>query len=432
MGGLAYANNTLFVADSNHIQATPSDNRVLIYNNVSQFIYSPTADIPQGLRCPVCFGVPALPGGANVVLGQPDFVTTTSNTSGVSYPITGATNSSPIVVGVANTTGVTLGSIVSISGVGGDTAANGTWQVSDVTPTTVTLAGTTGNGNYTGGGLLSVPQVSALGMQNPTAVASDGQILVVADTDNNRVLIWNSIPAAIDAPPDIVLGQVDFNTVQRAATNSTSLRGPQGVWIQGTRLFVADTGNHRVMVWNNIPTANNQPADYVLGEPNFTAAPPITSSDVPPLANNLYSPVSVSSDGQHLFVADLAHNRVLIWNSIPTQNQQPADVVVGQPDMTSETQNNVLGTCVTNGTDSDNNPTYPAGCTTFCPLDGIDSDNNPMYPQRCGLTLSYPRFVLSDGQRLFIADGGNDRVLVYNSIPTQNGQPCRCDTRTTG
>jgi hypothetical protein len=70
VGGVAYANNTLFVADSNHIQATPTNNRVLIYNNVSQFLYSPTANIPQGLRCPVCFGVPALPGGANVVLGQ--------------------------------------------------------------------------------------------------------------------------------------------------------------------------------------------------------------------------------------------------------------------------------------------------------------------------------------------------------------------------
>jgi hypothetical protein len=136
----------------------------------------------------------------------------------------------------------------------------------------------------------------------------------------------------------------------------------------------------------------------------------------------LFSPVSVSSDGIRLFVADLAHNRVLIWNSIPTQNQQPADVVVGQPDMTSEKQNNSLGTCVSNGTDSANNPTYPAGCTTFCPLNGMDSAGNPTYPLRCGLTLSYPRFALSDGERLFIADGGNDRILIYNSIPTRNGQ----------
>src|SRR6202162_6367643 len=130
VGGVASANNTLFVADSNHIQATPSDNRVLIYDNVSQFIYSPTADIPQGLRCPVCFGVPDLPGGANVVLGQPDFLTTTANT---------------------NAAGVT----------------------------------------------------SATGLRTPTGIASNGQILAVADTDNNRVLIWKTIPTTIGAPADI-------------------------------------------------------------------------------------------------------------------------------------------------------------------------------------------------------------------------------------
>ncbi len=35
--------------------------------------------------------------------------------------------------------------------------------------------------------------------------------------------------------------------------------------------------------------------------------------------------------------------------------------------------------------------------------------------------MSFPRYALSDGQRLFVADGGNDRVLVYNSMPTSNG-----------
>ena len=38
--------------------------------------------------------------------------------------------------------------------------------------------------------------------------------------------------------------------------------------------------------------------------------------------------------------------------------------------------------------------------------------------------MSFPRFALSDGDsRLFIADGGNDRILVFNTIPTQSGQP---------
>ena len=345
VGGLAFANNTLFVVDSNKVAATPLQNRVLIYNNVSNFILPPTSPIPQGLRCPVCIGPDQ--GGPNVVVGQPDFVTTTT------------------------------------------------------------------------------PYITQNGFQTPTGVATDGNTLVVADTDNNRVLIWKTIPTTNDANADIVLGQPNFTTANPPPQEPTasSLRGPQGVWIQGGRLFVADTQNHRVLVWNAIPTTNNQAADYVLGEPSLTTAPPITTSDIPPQANNLYSPVAVSSDGQRLFVTDLAHNRVLIWNSIPTANQVAADVEVGQPDMVSEVANNVQGACVSNGTDSDNNPTYPSGCVSFCPYTSTDSTTGTqLFPAMCGRTLNFPRYALSDGQRLYIADGGNDRVLVYNRIPTQNGQ----------
>ncbi len=353
VGGLAYINNTLFVVDSNHIQAFPVDNRVLIYNNISQFMIPPTAAIPQGTRCPLCIGTPDV-GGASVVVGEPDFVTTVPN------------------------------------------------------------------GNL-------ADRVTQNGLRTPSAVASDGQHLVIADSDNDRVLIWNTIPTTNFANADIVLGQPDFVTFNPPTTvTASSLRGPQGVWIQGTRLFVADTGNSRILVWNEIPTTNNQAADYVLGEPNLTTAPPITTLDITPTANNLFNPVSVTSDGTRLYVADLGHCRVLIWNSIPTQTNQAADVVIGQPDMVSEAadaENNVLGTCVTNGTDSDGYPTYPSGCTTVCPAvpNGNDADGNPTYPARCNKTLDLPRFALSDGQRLFIADGGNDRVMVYENIPTQNG-----------
>jgi IPT/TIG domain len=340
--GIAYGGDTLFVVDSNHLQIPPINNRVMVYNNISRYIYAPTAEIPQGSRCPVCVANADV-GEASLVLGQPDFTTTTN------------------------------------------------------------------------------PYTTQSGFRNPTGIATDGNILVLADTDNNRVLIWKTIPIAPDQPADIVLGQKDFTSVQPIALNNSQFRGPEGVWVQGSQLFVADTQNHRVMIWNNIPTANNQPADLVLGEPNFSTAPPATTSDLPATASNLFSPVSVTSDGQRLFVTDLGHNRVLIWNSIPTQNGQAADVVVGQPTMTTEGDNNYGGTCKSNGTDSDGVLTFPSGCQTFCASNGTDSDNNPTYPIRCGYTLSYPRFALSDGQRLFIADGGNDRILVYNTIPTTNG-----------
>lgn len=306
--GVAYANNSLFIVDSNlHGLLQPENNRVMIYTDISRYVYNPTDEVPQGSRCPVCIGNPNV-GQASLVLGQPDFVTVTN------------------------------------------------------------------------------PYTTQSGFRNPTGVATDGNILVVSDTDNNRVLIWKTIPTTSDQPADLVLGQADFTTAALGLTSS-ALRGPQGVWVQGTQLFVADTQNNRVLIWNTIPTSNNQPADLVLGEPNFTTSPTSTTSDLPPTASNLFSPVSVTSDGTHLFVTDLGHNRVLIWNSIPTQNGQAADVVVGQQNMTSELDNGVVPTCVATSTDTDGYPTFAAGCPTICPSVGMDSDGTPYYPARCGVTL---------------------------------------------
>ena len=248
--------------------------------------------------------------------------------------------------------------------------------------------------------------ITQTGLRLPTAVATDGTILAVADTANNRIMIWKSIPNTIDQPADIELGQPDFNTVLQGSqqvVDNRSLRSPQGVWIQNGKLFVADTQNHRVLIWNSIPTQNRQPADVELGQANFNVAfqPDLTKGSTDAHANTLLNPVSVSSDGIRLFVTDLGNNRVLIWNSIPTTNQAPADVAVGQKDLDSGISNDTPDLCPSNGTDS--------------------TTGDPTYPGRCGKTLDFPRFALSDGTRLFIADGGNDRVLIYNNIPTQNG-----------
>ena len=317
VGGVAYANNTLFVTDANRLGNAPINNRVLIFNNISRMVPSAVAEIgPNTGRCPVCVQ------GATLVLGQPDFTS-------VNYATT------------------------------------------------------------------------ANGMRLPTSVATDGRNLAVADTANNRVLIWKEIPTQMGQPADLVLGQPDFVTVQQVVVNQTSLRAPQGVWIQNGRIFVADTQNNRVMIWNSFPTKNNQPADLVLGEPNFTTSPnlDLTKSSLTAAANTLLNPVSVTSDGKRLIVTDLGFNRVLIWNNIPTQQDQPADIEIGQKDFTTSIFN-------------DN--------TDLCAAVGADSSGNPIYPTMCNRTLSFPRFAMSDGTRLYIADGGNDRVLIFNAIPTAN------------
>ena len=258
------------------------------------------------------------------------------------------------------------------------------------------------------------------GLRAPAGVASDGKILAIADTDNNRVLIWNSIPTANGAPADIVLGQAGFGAITfPPQVTQSAMRGPESVWIQGRRLFVADTLANRILIWTSIPTANNQPADVVLGQPDFTTVQSAKITVTPvTTASDIISPTGVTSDGTHLFVADLGQNRIMIWNSIPTQNNQPADVVVGQPDMTSAVANNSFSGVPATTSTSTSKET-PVLCTTATP-NGNDTNGNPTYPQRCAATLNFPRYALSDGTRLFVADSGNDRVLIYNTIPTQN------------
>src|SRR5512146_2540983 len=63
VGGLAFANGTLFVADSNRNGLTPLNHRVLLFP--TQGFPQPLEPIPPYIsRCPVCIGQ------ASVVLGQ--------------------------------------------------------------------------------------------------------------------------------------------------------------------------------------------------------------------------------------------------------------------------------------------------------------------------------------------------------------------------
>ena len=339
--GVAYAADTLFIADDNRIGAVPENNRILIIPNVSGSLPSPTAQLQYNTTCPICVGT------ASVVLGQPDFSTTTVN-----------------------------------------------------------FAATQNN------------------LRLPSAIASDGIHLAVADTNHNRILIWNHIPTTNNAPADVVVGQPNFTsaTVPTNGTPSaTSMSGPQGVWILNGRLYVADTQNNRVLIWNHIPTTNGAAADVVLGQPNFTTfvQVDITQQNTSATASNLLNPVSVTSDGTRLLVTDLGYNRVLIWNHIPTVNAAPADVEIGQPDMVSGVPNNAFSQTTTVNSDgtTTSTPQVPVLCTVS---NGTDSNGNATYPSVCNATLNFPRFALSDGTRLFIADGGNDRVLEFLTIPTQN------------
>ena len=210
---------------------------------------------------------------------------------------------------------------------------------------------------------------------NGVAFSPDGNKLIASDHVRNRVLIWNSIPVSNGAPADVVLGQPNF-TSSAIGSNTTGMQNPTGVYVSPDgRLLVSDFNNHRVLVWNTIPTVNGAPADVVIGQPNFTT---ISSGLTSQKLNSPWG-LWVAPTGE-LLVADLFNSRVLIWNSIPTSNGVAANRVIGQPNFTSG-----------------------SGGTTSSLM---------FYP--IGVTVS------PSGQ-VAISEFGNNRALLYNSIPLSNG-----------
>jgi hypothetical protein len=97
---------------------------------------------------------------------------------------------------------------------------------------------------------------SATSLRFPYALAVDradpARPLAVADTANNRVLVWDEPPRHDRVPADRVLAQPDFTTNGENrwdAVVDDSLCWPYGLAFHRGRLAVADSGNNRVMVW---------------------------------------------------------------------------------------------------------------------------------------------------------------------------------------
>ena len=104
---------------------------------------------------------------------------------------------------------------------------------------------------------------SSISLNPPASGASDGTHLAVADRFNNRVLVFNSLPTG-PTEPDAVVGQPNFTDIT-PGTGLADLNWPGAVEITPDgKLLIADTENGRILVYNSVPTSSGQPADYAL------------------------------------------------------------------------------------------------------------------------------------------------------------------------
>gem|GEM_PF-254359 len=160
--------------------------------------------------------------------------------------------------------------------------------------------------NKTGGPLL---------FNHPSGIATDGVRLLLVDSYNNRILIWNTLPEA-NEPPDLVLGQENFNT-NSPGTGRSNMNWPKSISTDGQKIVVTDTYNDRILIWTEFPTENGEAADIVLQ--GYDGGTELRK-------NNLLWPWGVWTDGTKLAVTSTKQAGVLIWNTFPTRDNQSADI----------------------------------------------------------------------------------------------------------
>ena len=371
----------LFVADF-------GNSRVLGYRNVATF---------------------ANGGAADLVIGQPDFISATCNNGGLS----GSTLCNPFAVAtdasgnlyVADTQNNRIleydtpfaacagfpcigGSANLVFGQGGSFASNG------CNFDTVDTDGSS----------------TAIDMCNPFGVAVDSSGNVyVSDQGNSRALEYDNPLAAGGGTPgtpgsagdvtaDLVFGQgnsftssgcnFDTEVASRVLPTAIDLCGPRGVALDGSgNLYIADQLNSRVVEYNT-PLSTNTTVDRAFGQPNLVSH---GCNNGGLGASSLCSPSGVALDASNnLYIADSTNSRVLEYNTPLTvtgtsgSGDETADVVFGQGGSFASSSCN-------NGGLSPN---------SLCQADGVAVDPSG---------------------DLFVADSVNNRALEYKTPLTVTG-----------
>jgi hypothetical protein len=282
------------------------------------------------------------------------------------------------------------------------------------------------------------PTRSAFQFHGPPHVYSDGRRLFVVDANSHRVLIYNQLPQRGDTSPDVVLGQRDFaadqpNTGLGNPSEST-LSSPASVAVEGERLAIADGANHRVLLWNQVPTQNFAPANFVLGQSSFAIG-------VPQIAELGYSgPSAVFLHEGTLYVADYQHHRVLVYRDAFRAGANP-DFVLGQPDDKADVANNggqkasslalPAGLFVSDGkllvADAGNHRVllYSLPITqNFAPAEVVIGQTTfeTSYTRADRTRLDFPDGLLVHEGRLYVSSATQNRILFWNQLPTTNGQ----------
>ncbi len=284
------------------------------------------------------------------------------------------------------------------------------------------------------------------GLNAPSGIAFDStnNRLFVAQTTGNRVSVFDTATIADGEPAVSVLGQANFTTAT-AATTQVGMNVPYGVALSGSTLqtlFVAQGTGNRVTTYEVTAITDGENAVNVLGQANFTATTAATSQ----AGINAPRGIAYDAAAKKLYVAQATGNRVTVYNLADgISNGENAASVLGQANFSASTAATTqvgLNLAVGVYADSANSKLYVAQSTgnrvSLFDVTSItngenavdvlaQSDDNllsptPIYTKgtannaalKIGMNAPWGVALDSVNHRLFVTDGTNNRVLVYN------------------
>ena len=134
-----------------------------------------------------------------------------------------------------------------------------------------------------------------LNVENPMRLDSNGKYLAVALNGKPFVKIYDVDKLSSGASPAAIGGPGKMNL-------------PQHAIVKHGMLFVADTCNNRVLVWNRVEeaVAGKWPPDVVLGKSDLHDSRPAIGQ------SSLFFPGALSFDGKYLWVGEFKFSNRIV------------------------------------------------------------------------------------------------------------------------
>lgn len=153
----------------------------------------------------------------------------------------------------------------------------------------------------------------------PTGVFALGSDSYISDKLNDRVMRWGASSVTVNAGGDItvhggfkVAGTQKCLPDQMDCSTLSMLRDPEGVFVEGSSIFVVDSGNHRVVKW----AAGGMQGSLFAG--TGTAGTGL---------NQLNYPTGITTDWTGAFyIADSGNHRIVRWERGASDGQVVAGV----------------------------------------------------------------------------------------------------------